>query len=200
MFYCFNSFLIQTLLPISSLHISFILVKSKDLFKICAEYYGIYRDDGIVFLKGKWSDDEIVRWLKTFQIKVNDILDSEKVKFTAEIWRPSDETKETVKLNNQVNVLKVKTYPFLDMAIFWGFNRKLKFKIYMKENQVLKYLNKGSCHTSKCFKAIPLGVLGSITRLTYQNKKILNSRKDSLSCRVCHNQAFWSSLTLLGSP
>ena len=36
----------------------------------------------------------------------------------------------------------------------------------MKENQVLKYLNKGSQHTKSCFRAIPLGVFKRLSKLT----------------------------------
>ena len=53
-------------------------------------------------------------------------------------------------------------------------------KIRMKLNQKLKYLNKGSNHTSSCFKAIANGVFGRLCNLTSKNNKTLNARLDTL--------------------
>ena len=44
----------------------------------------------------------------------------------------------------------------------------------------LKYLNKGSCHTSNCFKAIPNGVFKRLSKLTTQSPFNLNSKLDAL--------------------
>ena len=51
------------------------------------------------------------------------------------------------------------------MEMYWK-GEQLTFKVHMKENQVLKYLNKGSAHTSACFKSIPHGVLRRLSMLT----------------------------------
>ena len=50
----------------------------------------------------------------------------------------------------------------------------------MKENQKLKYLNKGSCHTHNCLKAIPNGVFKRLAKLTSKSESKLNSTIDSL--------------------
>ena len=39
----------------------------------------------------------------------------------------------------------------------------------LKPNQVLKYLNKGSCHTLSCFKAVTRGVCKRLSKLTSIN-------------------------------
>jgi hypothetical protein len=50
--------------------------------------------------------------------------------------------------------------------------------VHLKENQVLKYLNEGSCHTSSCFKSIPHGVLRRLSRCEYpEHKKALEHAK-----------------------
>ena len=45
---------------------SFILDNTKDLFDNTALHYGIYRDDGIIFFKGKWTNKDIIIFIKTF--------------------------------------------------------------------------------------------------------------------------------------
>ena len=61
------------------------------------------------------------------------------------------------------------------MELYWS-DKALAFKVHMKENQVLKYLNEGSCHTSSCFKSIPHGIhrrLSVLTSLTPENEDTL---------------------------
>jgi hypothetical protein len=58
------------------------------------------------------------------------------------------------------------------MELYWR-DKALAFKLHLKENQVLKYLNEGSCHISSCFKSIPHGVLrrlSILTSITPENK------------------------------
>lgn len=80
------------------------------------------------------------------------------------------------KLNDKITLVRGKYFPYLDVAMYWNLNNELRFKIHMKENQKLKYLNKGSCHTSKCFEAIPNGVFKRLFKLTSRGNKMLNSR------------------------
>ena len=47
----------------------YVFDKAKNLFLDTTLHYGIYRDDGIVFLKGKLENEDVKRWLKTFQLK-----------------------------------------------------------------------------------------------------------------------------------
>ena len=42
---------------LADLVVSFILDNTKDLFDNTTLHYGIYRDDGIIFLKGKWTNE-----------------------------------------------------------------------------------------------------------------------------------------------
>ena len=56
--------------------------------------------------------------------------------------------------------------------MFWR-NNELKFRVHLKQNQQLKYLNQGSAHTKATFKSIPNGVikrLATLTSLTPENK------------------------------
>ena len=53
-------------------------------------YHGIYRDDGLVALKGKKSVKEIKDWLDEFQKTVDKAAGNQHLQFTAEIWKPDD--------------------------------------------------------------------------------------------------------------
>ena len=83
-------------------------------------------------------------------------MESDGLQFTAEIWRPAENNiNERTILNKNITIVKGKYFPFLNIEMYWNQNSKLRFKIHMKENQILKYLDKGSCPTLKCFLAIP---------------------------------------------
>ena len=65
---------------------SFLFEKSKPIFRPKI-YHGIYRDDGLVVLKGKKKASEIKYWLEEFQKTVNTAALNQHLKFTAEIWK-----------------------------------------------------------------------------------------------------------------
>ena len=54
--------------------------------------------------------------------------------------------------------------------MIWSKQGDLHFQVYMKENQKLKYLNRGSTHTKDCFKAIQKGVQNRLGKLTTKTK------------------------------
>ena len=56
----------------------------------------------------------------------------------------------------------------------------LKFRVHLKENQLLKYLNKGSAHTKAFFKAIPNGVISRLASLTSMTPGNADTRLDVL--------------------
>ena len=66
------------------------------------------------------------------------------------------------------------------MEIYWNNEDGLEFKVHMKENQVLKYLNLGSCHTNNCFKAIPSRVFNRLTSLTSKTSTNLETKMNIL--------------------
>ena len=62
---------------------SYIMDKLSYIFVRTTKYSGIYRDDGIVIFDGKST--KIMDWLKTFQFRVDDLIKSKRLIFTAEI-------------------------------------------------------------------------------------------------------------------
>ena len=151
---------------LADLVMSFLLEATYDSIHDPMHYFGMYRDDGLAVFKGQLSTKQIQDWLQAFQTDINDVAENEFLKFTAVIWDPTNlHDPETIESPN-TTIAKSESFPFLDMEMFWNSNSKLSFKVHLKENQRLKYLNKGSAHTPGCFKAIPSGVFKRLTKLT----------------------------------
>jgi hypothetical protein len=66
------------------------------------------------------------------------------------------------------------------MEMYWSLEGNLQFRVHLKENQVLKYLNHKSMHTDVCFAAIPAGVMKRLASLTTRNNKSELMRMDEL--------------------
>ena len=156
---------------------AFILENTTNCFDNSA-YNGIYRDDGIDIIKGRRTTDEMCDWLDDFQAKVNILTGSDHLQFTAEIWNPSAAENEEPR-NKNVTIRTEQSFPYLDMELYWREN-ELNFRIHLKPNQQLKYLNKGSTHTNATFKAIPNGVLKRLANLTSANPETENKRLNEL--------------------
>ena len=128
---------------------SYILEMTKQVFEKCTNYYGFYRDDGIVILKGQWSNEEINSWLKTFQFNVNDLLNSDHVQFTVEIWNP-EALKSEKPRNKEVKINRKSRFPYLDTETYW-YKETLAFRVHFKDGQLLKHVSKDSTHTKVVF-------------------------------------------------
>ena len=156
---------------------AYILENSTELFADSI-FYGIYRDDGLFVRDGKRSVEEMVDWLKKFQAKVDELTESRYLQFTMEIWDPNSPDDEIPSSTN-VNINRSAAFPYLDMELYW-LNASLEFRVHLKPNQLLKYLNKGSTHTAACFKAIPSGVARRLVSLTSLTEENANKRVDEL--------------------
>jgi len=71
----------------------------------------------------------------------------------------------------RVKVHNGDSFPYLDTKIWYSEEGRLKWGLYKKPNQVLKYLNGGSTHTNACKNAISKGVFDRAVRLTYLEEK-----------------------------
>ena len=69
-------------------------------------------------------------------------------------------------------------FPYLDMEMYWNERGELKFKLHLKPNQKLKYLNADSTHLPSIFRAIPAGVINRLSKLTSINKARQNTTID----------------------
>ena len=113
------------------------------------------------------NNQQIDDWLKSFQDEVNRVAGNEFLQWTVSIWDVNNSNGPVDPARNKkVDLVTTNEFPFLDMKMGWTPSNFLNFSVYRKENQVLKYLEKGSCHTSSTFKAIPIGVFKHLAKLT----------------------------------
>ena len=152
---------------------AYILANTQQHFKD-SKYHGLYRDDGLTVLNGKWNYQDIVNWRNQFQESVNQLAEGDYLQFTCDVWLDKTRRESPEKgFDKNVTIQKGKTFPFLDMELLWSSKGELQFQVHLKPNQELKYLNDGSAHTKACFKAIPNGVykrLAKLTTITEENK------------------------------
>ena len=93
--------------------------KTNDLFSETTQYHGIYRGYGLVVFKGKWPERDIQRWVEVFQLRINDVTDSEDIVFTAEIWNPiKTGNATTTELSKTVSTVEKISFPYLDLELF----------------------------------------------------------------------------------
>ena len=143
---------------------AFILEKTQVHFEESV-YAGIYRDDGLAVFLGKWTAEDVSEWREEFQDTVNEIAEGGYLQYTCDLWDP---TGENIAMTGdcQVSTTSKSTFPFLDMELYWNQDQDLRFRVHLKPNQQLMYLNRGSTHTRCCYKAIQKGVFGRLGKLT----------------------------------
>ena len=146
---------------------SYILEKTKKMFHK-TKYHGIYRDDGFVVFNGVVSKKAVNNWVRVFQWNVDRLAECDCLQFTMEVWGKDDDP--TI-LNEKLTYVDEAHFPYLDMEMHWNDRGELKFQIYIKPNQKLKYLNSDSTHLPSTFRAIPKGVLERLCNLTSKSKQ-----------------------------
>ena len=147
---------------LADLVVAYLLKQTENLFEDFI-YHGIYRDDGFLILKGIKTKREMNEWLLKFQEEINTLAESNCLQFTAEVWNTVED--EEIQ-NENLTIVEGEHFPYLDMEMYWNDRHDLKFRVHMKPNQVLKYLNSDSTHMPSTFRAIPSGVLQKLSKLT----------------------------------
>jgi hypothetical protein len=140
-------------------------------------YKGIYRNNGIAIFKGLVTTSELAKWLGIFQARVNNLTDSKFLEFTTEVWGNDRDNGRKYKA---VGTTNKDYFPFLDMEMYWSPEGNLQFRVHLKENQVLKYLNCRSMHTDACFAASSTGVMKRLASLTTRTEKSELTTMDEL--------------------
>jgi len=101
---------------------AYILDNSRELF-LDTIYDGIYRDDELTVMGGNKTIEELIDWLHLFQAKLNEMVGSDHLKFTMEIWDtdapvgPDPEKPKTMDDAN-VSIIQDKVFPFLHMKLY----------------------------------------------------------------------------------
>ena len=146
---------------------AYILHEARALFTESTRYHGMYRDDGLVVFDGQWNYYEVAQWMDEFQTIVNTTAGGEYLQYTCVMWL--DERVRRLPLttgNDKVTVDTGPAFPYLEVELFWARNTQLHFRVHLKPNQHLKYLNADSTHTKACLRAIPIGVYQRLAKLT----------------------------------
>ena len=96
--------------------------------------------------RGKNKASEIKDWHQEFQQTVNTEAGIQHLQFTAEIW--TDEANSlTPEKEDQVQIVTKDEFLFLDMKTSCSPKGDLKFGLFSKKGQQLKYVGKKSTHT-----------------------------------------------------
>jgi hypothetical protein len=106
-----------------------------------------------VILDGVKTNAEVGMWISSFQKEVNRVTGYKGLIFTVSIWREMENNEAS---HPKAEVVKSSHFPFLDMKMTWLDKGDLRFGVYLKPGQQLKYLNSDNSHTPPhhCFKAI----------------------------------------------
>jgi hypothetical protein len=141
---------------------AFLLEVTSHCFRRTTIFAGMYHDDGLLVFRGKRSVPELTKWWHKLQTEINEVAEGSYFQVTMVVWEPGG----TDRMVGPVSVSASPSFPYLDMELFWSRSGALNFRIHLKDNQRLQYLNRGSTHTRAVFAAIPHGVLGRLARLT----------------------------------
>jgi hypothetical protein len=146
---------------------AYILDNTQHLFKETL-FHGFYRDDGFAVFDSTCSYSHLTEWRRNFQQEVNALAEGNYLKYSVSIWL--DKSRRCTPLyeyDTMVSVVPDASFPYFDMELFWSNeDDSLHFRVHLKPNQQLKYLNRDSTHTAACFKAIPTGVCYRLAKLT----------------------------------
>ena len=96
------------------------------------------------------------------------------------MYNEIESTNDGIKtLDEKVTINETNAFPFLDMKMAWN-ESNITYEVYFKENQRIKYLNKGSTHRETVFQAIPRGVFNRLSLLTTFNDSNRSKRVDEI--------------------
>ena len=113
-------------------------------------YFKIYRDDGCALTR-----DTTVKELHTgdnISQQEVDWITNGTIKFTMEIWKPSDEKKR--KVNEMRTVLGGNSTPYLDADLFFNDKGEFGTRVYFKKRYKIKYVGANSVHPDSCKKLL----------------------------------------------
>ncbi len=149
------------------------------------KFLGSYRDDKVIIFQGNRSDDWLHNWLKYFQKEVDWLLGTVDIQLTMEIWRPDLTTKALkgseiivpwIGSFNRININGNTSFPYLDIQLSWTEAGKLRFNVYKKPGELIKYLNTDRHHhTNHSKMAVLQGVelpLALLTTVSDENKNL----------------------------
>jgi hypothetical protein len=148
------------------------------------KFLGTYCDDKTIIFQGNQSDDWLHNWLKYFHKEVDQLLVTVDIQFTMEIWQPGLTIKSLEGLEttvpgigsfNRININGNTSFPYLDIQLSWSEAGKLRYNVYKKPDELIKYLNTDSHHHANHKTAVLQGVelrLVLLTMVSDENKNL----------------------------
>eukprot|EP00957_Ditylum_brightwellii_P034089 2583069-Ditylum_brightwellii.AAC.1 len=93
-------------------------------------YAGTYHDDGLTIIEGWKTRQEAIKWVRNFQLQVDEVVRGTFFQFTVEVWNPLETEKlpiidEDISADEwsfwakKVTVTKDNTFPYLNMQLSW---------------------------------------------------------------------------------
>ena len=107
------------------------------------------------------SIQEIKYWLDEFQQTVDKASGKQHLQFTAEIWRNDTDLPPSAE-KDKVQMVVNDEFPFLDMKISWSPEGDLKYGLFRKKGNQLKYVGTISTPTPSTLRVIPSGLLNCL--------------------------------------
>ena len=101
------------------------------------------------------------------------------LQFTTEIWT-TEENSPLPEKEYRVQIVTNDEFPFLDVKMSWSPEGDLKFSVFRKIGQQLKYVGKKSIHTPGTLRAIPSLVLNWLSKLTSQKPSLHSEGVDTI--------------------
>ena len=81
---------------------------------------------------------------------------------------------------DRVQIVTNDEFPFLDMKMSWSPEGDLRFGVFRKKGQQLKYVGKESNHTPGTLRAIPSGFLNRLSKFTSRKPSIHSERVEKI--------------------
>eukprot|EP00957_Ditylum_brightwellii_P181570 13830514-Ditylum_brightwellii.AAC.1 len=111
---------------------SYVFEKTEGCFEM-SKYRGIYHNNGLVILTGKWTKKGKQKILQCYQSIVNKLLGGDYLQLTTELWQPpaADEMNLLVQKDKKeegVTVIYDAKFPFLGIEMFWDEEGEMRFQ------------------------------------------------------------------------
>ena len=107
---------------------AFVFEKPEDLFSDLV-FMKTYRDDALCISDETKTTNELCDWLEVFLRRVNEVLGSEHLKFTAKMWNPKAPESE-IPENKKVSINRNIAFPCLDIEMYWYQEESLASKVH----------------------------------------------------------------------
>eukprot|EP00957_Ditylum_brightwellii_P179747 13692892-Ditylum_brightwellii.AAC.1 len=115
--------------------------------------------------RGKWTKMQIAQWLSQYQTLVNKVVEGDYLQFKMEVCPPIEASTN----RTSGEAIEIRTHSPMEKwlkQMMWDTQGFLRFGVYHKEGQAIKYVDCSSCHRPYTFNSIAPRVYLCLDRLT----------------------------------